>query len=101
MALTGFISMDEMYKFLTSVFKVVLTPAVIGAMNSMGVNVESAEALAKGILIGFNSTFRGSRWFLSRFRAVSASFRRVFEWLWVGFGLRHLAGVLQERGSEP
>ena len=35
--------MDEMYKFLTSVFKVVLTPAVIGAMNSMGVNVESAE----------------------------------------------------------
>lgn len=40
---SGFISMDEMYKFLTSVFKVVLTPAVIGAMNSMGVNVESAE----------------------------------------------------------
>eukprot|EP00435_Cladocopium_sp_Y103_P041327 s1487_g11.t1 len=39
----GFISMDEMYKFLTSVFKVVLTPAVLGAMNSMGVNVESAE----------------------------------------------------------
>ena len=76
--------MDEMYKFLTSVFKVVLTPAprlnaqrmcfvrfffsgtngeasavellatvgslaaaeaVIGAMNNMGVNVESAEAV--------------------------------------------------------
>jgi len=42
----GYISMDEMYKFLTSVFKVVLTPAVIGAMNSMGVDVESAEDLA-------------------------------------------------------
>jgi Ca2+-binding EF-hand superfamily protein len=42
----GFISMDEMYKFLTSVFKVVLTPAVMGAMNSMGVSVESAEDLA-------------------------------------------------------
>ncbi|CAE8689412.1 unnamed protein product [Polarella glacialis] len=42
----GYISMDEMYKFLTSVFKVVLTPVVIGAMNSMGVNVESAEDLA-------------------------------------------------------
>eukprot|EP00930_Biecheleria_cincta_P051834 TRINITY_DN37042_c0_g1_i1.p1 TRINITY_DN37042_c0_g1~~TRINITY_DN37042_c0_g1_i1.p1 ORF type:complete len:399 (+),score=81.22 TRINITY_DN37042_c0_g1_i1:75-1199(+) len=42
----GFISMDEMYKFLTSVFKVVLTPTVMGAMNSMGVSVESAEDLA-------------------------------------------------------
>merc|ERR1712083_622691 len=36
----GFISMDEMFKFLTSVFKVVLTP------NVMGVTVESAEDLA-------------------------------------------------------
>jgi len=42
----GYISLDEMYKFLTSVFKVVLTPVVVGAMNSMGVNVESAEDLA-------------------------------------------------------
>eukprot|EP00933_Yihiella_yeosuensis_P034163 TRINITY_DN2768_c2_g3_i1.p1 TRINITY_DN2768_c2_g3~~TRINITY_DN2768_c2_g3_i1.p1 ORF type:complete len:360 (-),score=87.06 TRINITY_DN2768_c2_g3_i1:339-1418(-) len=42
----GFISMDEMYKFLTSVFKVVLTPNVIGVMNSMGVTVESPEDLA-------------------------------------------------------
>eukprot|EP00931_Biecheleriopsis_adriatica_P006145 TRINITY_DN10759_c0_g1_i2.p1 TRINITY_DN10759_c0_g1~~TRINITY_DN10759_c0_g1_i2.p1 ORF type:complete len:376 (+),score=73.57 TRINITY_DN10759_c0_g1_i2:87-1130(+) len=42
----GFISMDEMYKFLTSVFKVVLTPVVMNAMNSMGVSVESAEDLA-------------------------------------------------------
>lgn len=42
----GFISMDEMFKFLTSVFKVVLTPNVIGVMNSMGVSVESAEDLA-------------------------------------------------------
>merc|ERR1719460_92727 len=42
----GFISMDEMFKFLTSVFKVVLTPNVMGVMNSMGVAVESAEDLA-------------------------------------------------------
>jgi len=42
----GFISMDEMFKFLTSVFKVVLTPQVMGVMNSMGVTVESAEDLA-------------------------------------------------------
>jgi len=42
----GVISMDEMFKFLTSVFKVVLTPNVLGVMNSMGVNVESAEDLA-------------------------------------------------------
>lgn len=42
----GFISMDEMFKFLTSVFKVVLTPNVMGVMNSMGVTVQSAEDLA-------------------------------------------------------
>mmetsp|Transcript_139162 Transcript_139162/g.444076 ORF Transcript_139162/g.444076 Transcript_139162/m.444076 type:complete len:362 (+) Transcript_139162:86-1171(+) len=42
----GFISMDEMFKFLTSVFKVVLTPNVMAVMNSMGVTVESAEDLA-------------------------------------------------------
>merc|ERR1712190_653302 len=42
----GFISMDEMFKFLTSVFKVVLTPNVMNVMNSMGVNVESPEDLA-------------------------------------------------------
>jgi len=42
----GFISMDEMFKFLTSVFKVVLTPNVMGVMNSMGVTVDSPEDLA-------------------------------------------------------
>merc|ERR1719472_145641 len=42
----GFISMAEMFKFLTSVFKVVLTPNVMGVMQSMGVEVESAEDLA-------------------------------------------------------
>merc|ERR1719159_885560 len=42
----GFISMDEMFKFLTSVFKVVLTPNVVGVMRSMGVEVTSAEDLA-------------------------------------------------------
>merc|ERR1711972_1080311 len=42
----GFISMDEMFKFLSSVFKVVLTGNVIAVMNSMGVTVESPEDLA-------------------------------------------------------
>lgn len=42
----GFISMEEMFKFLTSVFKVVLTPNVMAVMNSMGVTVDSAEDLA-------------------------------------------------------
>merc|ERR1712176_1589911 len=42
----GVITMDEMFKFLTSVFKVVLTPNVMAVMNSMGVTVESAEDLA-------------------------------------------------------
>mmetsp|Transcript_15748 Transcript_15748/g.28691 ORF Transcript_15748/g.28691 Transcript_15748/m.28691 type:complete len:413 (-) Transcript_15748:89-1327(-) len=42
----NFISMDEMYKFLTSVFNVVLTPQVMGVMNSMGVRVDSAQDLA-------------------------------------------------------
>eukprot|EP00927_Polykrikos_kofoidii_P014100 TRINITY_DN1614_c0_g1_i1.p1 TRINITY_DN1614_c0_g1~~TRINITY_DN1614_c0_g1_i1.p1 ORF type:complete len:385 (-),score=81.10 TRINITY_DN1614_c0_g1_i1:262-1257(-) len=42
----GFISLDEMYTFLTSVFKVVLTPKVIGVMKSMGVACESAEDIA-------------------------------------------------------
>lgn len=42
----GFITMDEMFKFLTSVFKVVLTPNVMNVMNSMGVAVDSAEDLA-------------------------------------------------------
>jgi len=42
----GYISMDEMFTFLTSVFNVVLTPDVLNTMNSMGVRVESAEDLA-------------------------------------------------------
>merc|ERR1712060_523899 len=42
----GFISMDEMFKFLTSVFKVVLTPSVMGVIHSMGVTVDSPEDLA-------------------------------------------------------
>lgn len=42
----GYISMDEMFKFLTSVFKVVLTPNVVGVMSSMGVGVDSPEDLA-------------------------------------------------------
>jgi len=41
-----FVSMDEMNKFLLSVFRVVLTPAVIGIMRAQGVEVESAEDLA-------------------------------------------------------
>lgn len=42
----GFICMNEMYKFLASVFKVVLTPHVMSIMNSGRVLVESAEDLA-------------------------------------------------------
>merc|ERR1719460_1685612 len=42
----GFISMDEMFKFLTAVFKVVLTPNVMGAMRGMGVEVDGPEDLA-------------------------------------------------------
>eukprot|EP00928_Gymnodinium_smaydae_P099495 TRINITY_DN9512_c0_g1_i1.p2 TRINITY_DN9512_c0_g1~~TRINITY_DN9512_c0_g1_i1.p2 ORF type:complete len:375 (-),score=95.03 TRINITY_DN9512_c0_g1_i1:109-1233(-) len=42
----GFISMDEMFKFLTAVFKVVMTPNVKSAMATMGVPVDSAEDLA-------------------------------------------------------
>eukprot|EP00397_Hematodinium_sp_SG-2012_P010303 GEMP01010413.1.p1 GENE.GEMP01010413.1~~GEMP01010413.1.p1 ORF type:complete len:337 (+),score=80.41 GEMP01010413.1:170-1180(+) len=42
----GFISMDEMFKFLTSVFKVVLTPSVVQGMKTMGVEAESPEDLA-------------------------------------------------------
>eukprot|EP00928_Gymnodinium_smaydae_P011657 TRINITY_DN14274_c0_g2_i2.p1 TRINITY_DN14274_c0_g2~~TRINITY_DN14274_c0_g2_i2.p1 ORF type:complete len:388 (+),score=89.87 TRINITY_DN14274_c0_g2_i2:77-1165(+) len=42
----GSISMDEMFKFLSSVFKVVLTNNVKAAMATMGVMVESPEDLA-------------------------------------------------------
>lgn len=42
----GYISMDEMFTFLTSVFNVVLTPDVLNTVNSMGVKVASAEDLA-------------------------------------------------------
>jgi len=42
----GFITLDEMFKFLTSVFKVVLTPNVMAVMNSIGVTVESPDDLA-------------------------------------------------------
>jgi len=41
-----FVSMDEMNKFLLSVFRVVLTPAVIGIMRAQGVEVDSPEDLA-------------------------------------------------------
>jgi Ca2+-binding EF-hand superfamily protein len=41
-----FVSMEEMNKFLLSVFRVVLTPAVIGIMRAQGVEVESPEDLA-------------------------------------------------------
>merc|ERR1719329_1868017 len=42
----GVISMDEMFKFLTSVFRVVLTPNVMAVMNSLGVSVDSPQDLA-------------------------------------------------------
>lgn len=43
----GFISMQELYSFLIQVFKVVLTPGAIHEMNSMGLNVDSIEELAR------------------------------------------------------
>lgn len=42
----GFVSYEEMFKFLSSVFKVVLTPNVMSVMNSMGVAIASYEDLA-------------------------------------------------------
>lgn len=42
----GFISVDEMQKFLLSVFRVVCTPNVMQAVNSTGVNIESIEDMA-------------------------------------------------------
>jgi Ca2+-binding EF-hand superfamily protein len=42
----GFISLDMMFKFLTSMLKVVRAPNVMGVMYSMDVTVESAEDLA-------------------------------------------------------
>lgn len=43
----GFISMQELYSFLISVFKVVLTPSAIHEMNTMGLAVDSVEELAR------------------------------------------------------
>lgn len=42
----GFVTVDEMYKFLTTVFKVVCTPAVMAVVNSTGVEVTSVEDMA-------------------------------------------------------
>jgi len=42
----GFITVDEMIKFIASVFRVVLTPSVKAVMGSMGVPVDSPEDLA-------------------------------------------------------
>lgn len=42
----GYLSLEELHGFLLSVFRVVLSPAAIHKMNSMGVTVESIEELA-------------------------------------------------------
>lgn len=42
----GFVTMDEMFKFLSTVFKVVCTPNVMQVVNDAGVEVESAEDMA-------------------------------------------------------
>eukprot|EP00747_Dinoflagellata_sp_TGD_P207659 gnl/TRDRNA2_/TRDRNA2_81209_c0_seq1.p1 gnl/TRDRNA2_/TRDRNA2_81209_c0~~gnl/TRDRNA2_/TRDRNA2_81209_c0_seq1.p1 ORF type:complete len:378 (-),score=91.89 gnl/TRDRNA2_/TRDRNA2_81209_c0_seq1:131-1180(-) len=42
----GYVSVNELFKFLTSVFKVVLTDNVLKVLNTRGVAVESAEELA-------------------------------------------------------
>lgn len=45
----GAIDFDEMYKFVASIFRVVLTPQAIFQMNSEGAHVDSAEDLASQV----------------------------------------------------
>ena len=47
----GFVSLDEMLKFLTAVFRVVLTPQVASTMRSLGVRADGAEDLATSTAI--------------------------------------------------
>ena len=47
----GFISMDEMVKFLNSIFRVVLSPGLAASMRSLGVEVEGAADLAAATAI--------------------------------------------------
>jgi len=42
----GFVTIDEMYKFLRVVFKVVCTPSVMEVVNSVGVPIDSIEDMA-------------------------------------------------------
>ena len=42
----GFISMDEMVKFLSAIFRVVLSPGLTASMRSLGVEVDGALDLA-------------------------------------------------------
>jgi len=42
----GYVTVDEMYKFLTTVFKVVCTPNVMAVVNSVGVEVDSTDDMA-------------------------------------------------------
>ncbi|CAD7927034.1 unnamed protein product [Amoebophrya sp. A120] len=42
----GNISLDEMFKFLVSVYRVVLTPTVLATIKNLGVEVQSPEDLA-------------------------------------------------------
>lgn len=42
----GYISIDEMFKFLSSVFRIGLTPQMLNLINSMGTSIHSAEDLA-------------------------------------------------------
>ena len=42
----GFISMEEMVKFLSAIFRVVLSPGLTASMRSLGVEVDGALDLA-------------------------------------------------------
>lgn len=43
----GFVTVDEMQKFLTTIFKVVCTPNVMSVVNAVGPDIESAEDMAR------------------------------------------------------
>merc|ERR1711907_86341 len=43
----GYVTIDEMYKFLSTVFKIVCTPNVMDVVNQAGVNVANTDEMAK------------------------------------------------------
>jgi Ca2+-binding EF-hand superfamily protein len=43
----GYVTIDEMYKFLSTVFKIVCTPNVMDVVNQAGVSVDNTDEMAK------------------------------------------------------